>query len=84
MGVKWCQERHIFTVFMTQHVLYVHKDRINNKLVTNKQSSNLNKKSQTNMGKAASPSLTAENNYAKKSPLVTMGCPTFTPKTAPI
>jgi len=32
------------------------------------------------MGKTASPLLTAEHNYAPKSPLVTMGCPTFTPK----
>ena len=42
-----------------------------------------NKKSQSNLGKAASPPLTAENNYATKSPLVTMGCPTFTSKTTP-
>ena len=31
------------------------------------------------MGRAVSPPLTAENNYATKSPLVTMGCLTFTP-----
>jgi len=39
-----------------------------------------NKKSQSNLGRDASPPLTVKNNYAKKSPLVTMGCPTFTPK----
>jgi len=39
-------QRHIFTVFMTEHVLYVHKNRINNKLLTNKQSFNLNNTSQ--------------------------------------
>jgi len=41
-----------------------------------------NKKSQSNLGRAALPPLMAENNYSTKSPLVTMGCPTFTPKTA--
>jgi len=40
-----------------------------------------NKKSQSNLGRAASPPVTAENNYATKSPLVTMGCPIY-PKTA--
>ena len=29
----------------------------------------------SNLGRPASPPLTAENNYATKSPLVTMGCP---------
>ena len=43
---------------------------------------NKNKKSQRNLGRAASPPLTADNSYATKSPLVAMGCPTFTPKTA--
>ena len=33
-------------------------------------------------GKAASPPVAEENDYATKSPLVTMGCPTFTTKTA--
>jgi len=42
-----------------------------------------NKKSQSNLGRAASPPLTAQNNYTTKSPLVIMGCPTFTPETAP-
>ena len=42
-----------------------------------------NKKSQSNLGRAVSPPLTAENNYATKSPLVTMGCLTFTPKSPP-
>jgi len=32
---------------------------------------NNNKKSQNNLGKAASPPLTAVNNYATKSPLTT-------------
>jgi len=32
-----------------------------------------NKKSQSNLGRTASPPLTAENDYATKSPLVTMG-----------
>jgi len=41
-----------------------------------------NKKSQSNLGRAASPPLTAENNYATKSPLITLKCHTFTPKTA--
>jgi len=40
------------------------------------------KKSQSNLGRAALQLLTAENNYATKSPLITMGCSTFTPKTA--
>jgi len=39
-----------------------------------------NKKSQSNLGRAASSPLTSENKNATKSPLVTMGCPTFTPK----
>jgi len=39
-----------------------------------------NKKSESNLGRAASPPLTAENAYATKSPLVAMGCPTFAPK----
>jgi len=37
-------------------------------------------KSQSNFVRAASPPLTAENNYAAQSPLVTMGCPTFIAK----
>jgi len=40
-----------------------------------------NKKSQSNLERAMSPPLTAENNYATKSPLVTMGCPIFSPST---
>ena len=32
------------------------------------------------LGRAASPPLKAENNYATKSPLVTVGRPKFTPK----
>ena len=40
-------------------------------------------KSQSNLGRAASPPLTAENNYATESPLVTMGCLTFILKTVP-
>jgi len=43
---------------------------------------NSNKKSQSNLEKAMSPPLTAENNYATKSPLVTNGCRIFIPKTA--
>ena len=39
-----------------------------------------NKKSLSNLGRAASPPLTVENNYATKSPLVTMGCPHSPPK----
>ena len=39
-----------------------------------------NKKYQSNLGRAASLALTAENNYATESQLVTIGCPTFTPK----
>ena len=39
-----------------------------------------NKKFQSNFGRAASPPLMAENNYATKSPLVTMGRPKFTPE----
>ena len=35
----------------------------------------------TRWSRAASPPLTAENNYATKSPLVTMRCHTFTSKT---
>jgi len=42
----------------------------------------VNKKSQITLGRAASSPLTSENNYATKSPLVTMGSSTFTPKTA--
>jgi len=38
----------------------------------------LNKKFQSNLGRAAPPPLIAENNYATKSSLVTVGCPTFT------
>jgi len=41
------------------------------------------RKFQSNLERAALPPLTAENNYAMKSLLVTKGCPTFTPKTAP-
>jgi len=37
----------------------------------------INKKSRSNLGTAVSTPLTAENNYATKSPLITMGCPTF-------
>jgi len=40
---------------------------------------NINKKSLCNLGRAASPPRTVENNYATKSLLVTVGCPTFTP-----
>ena len=36
-----------------------------------------NKKSESNLVRAASPPLTAENNYVTKSPLFTMGCPTL-------
>ena len=51
--------------------------------VTNTSTSiSTNKKSQSNLGRATSPPLMAENNYATKSPLVTMGYLTFTPKTA--
>jgi len=39
---------------------------------------NINKKSQSKLRRAASPPLMAENNYPTKSPLVRMGCPTFT------
>jgi len=39
------------------------------------------KKSESNLGRAASPPLTAENNYDTKSPLITMERPTFTSKT---
>ena len=42
-----------------------------------------NKKLQRNLGRATSPFLTAENDCATKSPLVTVRCPTFAPKTAP-
>jgi len=43
-----------------------------------------NNKSQSSLGRAASPSLKAENNYAAtKSPLVTVGWPTFIHRTAP-
>jgi len=38
------------------------------------------KKSQINLGRASSPPFAAENNYATKSPLVTIGCLTFTTK----
>jgi len=38
-----------------------------------------NKKSKSNLGRAASPPLMAENDYATKCPLVTMGCSTITP-----
>jgi len=51
--------------------------RCKNTVLRNKQ------KSQSKLGSAASPPLTAENNYATKSPFVTMACPTFTPKIAP-
>ena len=37
---------------------------------------------QSNLGRAASPTLTSENNYATMFPLVTKGCPTFTPEIA--
>jgi len=40
----------------------------------------INKKSQSNLERAASPPFTAEYNYATKSPLVTMGCPIFSPQ----
>ena len=40
----------------------------------------LNKKPQSNLGRAASPPLMAKDNCARKSPMVTMGCPTFAPK----
>ena len=36
--------------------------------------------SESDLGRATSPLLTAENNYAIKSSLVTLGCPTFTPQ----
>ena len=42
-----------------------------------------NEKSQSNLGRAASPPLTVENNYATKSALVTIRCLTFTHKNAP-
>jgi len=42
----------------------------------------MNKKSQNNLGRAASPPLTAENNYATEPPLAAMRYPTFTSKTA--
>ena len=42
----------------------------------------LNKKSQSNLERASLPPLTAQNNYATKAPIVTMWCPTFTPKTS--
>jgi len=42
-----------------------------------------NKKPLSNLGRAASPPRTVENNYTTEFPLVTMGCPKFTPKTAP-
>ena len=42
-----------------------------------------NKKPKSNLEKATSPPLTEENNYATKSPLVTMGCPIYLPKTSP-
>jgi len=34
------------------------------------------------LGKAATPPFMEKRDYTRKSPLVTMGCPTFTPKTA--
>ena len=38
------------------------------------------KKSQSNLGRAGSPPLTAQNNYARRFPKVTMWRSTFTPK----
>ena len=49
----------------------------------NDDNNNNNNKSQSNLGRAPSPPLTAENNYATQSPLVTMGRTKFTPKTGP-
>jgi len=40
------------------------------------------KKSQSNLGRVASPDLTAEVNYATKSPVITIGYSTFTLKIA--
>ena len=40
----------------------------------------INKKFQSNLGRPASPSFTAENNYATNSLFVTIICPTFTPE----
>ena len=37
-----------------------------------------------NLGRAALPPLMAKNNYVTKSPLVTTGCPTFTPPKLPL
>jgi len=39
--------------------------------------------SHSNLGRATMPPLMAKNNYATRVPLVTMGCPTFTPKFDP-
>jgi len=52
--------------------------------LSNRYSGEFNKKYQSNLGRAASPPLMAENNYATKSPLVTMGYSTFTLKTLTI
>jgi len=46
-------------------------------------SNNLEQEIKSNLGRAASPALKAENNYATNSPLVSMGCYTYTPKTTP-
>jgi len=51
--------------------------------MTDNYDNDYNKKSQSNLGRAASPPLMSENNYATKSALVTMGCPMCIPKTVP-
>jgi len=54
---------------------------LNTKLVYNAPISlSQNKKSQSNLRRAALPPLTTENNYATESQLVTVGRLTFTPK----
>jgi len=50
------------------------------KALINTNNTNTNKKSQSNLRRAVSSLLIAENNYATKSPLVTLGWCTFTPK----
>jgi len=64
------------SVFLRLRAQYLPTHRVRHR-------TNYNEKSKSNLGRDSSPPLTAENNYATKSPLVTVGCPTFTPITAP-
>ena len=62
--------------------LYLHSS-LRNYVMLQHQKRHDNKKSQHNLGRASSPPFTAENNYATKSPLVTIGCPHIHPQNCP-